>query len=368
MLGPLLDPVIAILGPDLGASWYFWKLPARDFVVMLIVWSFYLSHQFAIWGAIYWAQKNLKMYRTQPTHGLTRYNWATILINVVFIILHLIQTQIWFDGLAQDVPIWTSQGSVIVILVIILIIEHLRRGLFMGRKMGKPMTAQVSGFFRRNHPYIIAWALVYTFWFHPMTYDPQLLTGFFYMFLLFTQLSLAYTVVHLNRGWIVLLESFVGVHAFFVAVYNTIMSPATSPDMWPMFASGFAFMFVFTYMYIFRVRREYRWVVFAFYFAALAWIYLPAELGGYGRGLIYLMRLEFLWIPIILYLLAIVFAAIVYLYQKRRGKATEQGQHKRGVPSPSPAYYLLGSLGVNSYCQIGSTHKIFPRIILEHVF
>jgi len=80
------------------------------------------------------------------------------------------------------------------------------------------------------------------------------------------------------------------------------------------------------------------------------------------------MRLEFLWIPIILYLLAIVFAAIVYLYQKRRGKATEQGQHKRGVPSPSPAYYLLGSLGVNSYCQIGSTHKIFPRIILEHVF
>ena len=216
-VGPLLDSVLGTLLPDAGAAWYFWKLPTREFMTMFIVWSFYLAHQFAIWGAIYWAQKNLTHLRARPTSGLTRFNWAAILINLAFIFLHLIQTHIWFDGLAQDVPIWTSQGSVIVMLFIILIIENPNRGLFLGRKMGKPMTAQVSGFFRRNHGYIFSWAIIYTFWFHPMAYDPQLLSGFFYMFLLFTQISLAYTVVHVNKGWIVFLESFVGIHAFIVA-------------------------------------------------------------------------------------------------------------------------------------------------------
>jgi len=311
-VGPLLEPFLTSLGPDQGASWYYWKLPTREFMTMLIVWSFYLMHQFSIWGAIYWAQKNLVEYKTKPTTELTKYNWATLLINGVFIILHLVQTHIWFDGLAQDVPIFTSQGSVIIMLVLILIIENPRRGLFMGRKAGKPITAQVSGFFRRNHQYII-----YTFWFHPMAYDPQLVTGFFYMFLLFTQVSLAYTVVHINRGWVVLLESFVGVHAFFVAVYNWLN--LGSSDMWTMFTMGFAFMFVFTYIYTFKIRKEIRWVAIIAYIAALVWIYLPESLGGYfNRAPTDLFRMEFLWIPMILYLLAYVFAGVVYLILKRR--------------------------------------------------
>jgi hypothetical protein len=318
--GPLLEPFIStFIDADPGAEYYYWQLQTRDFMTMLIVWSFYLAHQFSIWAAIFWAQRNLTELKTKPTSGLTKYNWATLSINGFFIVLHLIQTHLWFDGLAQDVPIWTSQGSVIIMLVLILIIENPRRGLFMGRKAGKPITAQVSGFFRRNHQYVIAWALVYTFWFHPMTYDPQLVTGFFYMFLLFTQVSLAYTVVHVKRGWIVLLESFVGVHAFFVALFNTLMEPISSADMWPMFTMGFAFMFVFTYMYTFDWKREVRWVATIAYIGALFWIYLPGSLGGYpGRDPTYLFRMEFLWIPIVLYLLAYVFAGVVYIILKQR--------------------------------------------------
>jgi hypothetical protein len=311
-IGPLLDRFYP-LPPDQGADWYFWQLEIREFWTMFIVWSFYLAHQFALWGVIWWGRKNLNHLRTNPTTGLTRYNYAAIIINLFFIVLHLVQTHIWFDGLAQDVPIWTSQGSVIVMLAFILIIENPSRGLFLGRKLGKPMTARVSGFFRRNHSYIIAWAIVYTFWFHPMAYDPQLTTGFFYMFLLFTQISLAYTVVHFNKGWIVFLESLVGIHAFFVATF-TASQAATG--IWVMFTTGFAFMFVFTYMFAFKVRREIKWGVFAGYTAALVWIYLPSEFGGYGRALTNLLRLEFLWIPIILYLLAIVFAGLGYVYLK----------------------------------------------------
>ena len=320
IVGPFLDSVLGLLNEDTGAADYFWKLNDREVLTMVIVWIFYLAHQFSMWGAIYWAQKNLTRYRAQPTSGLTKYNWAAIAINLAFICLHLVQTHIWFDGLAQDVPIWTSQGSVIVMLVIILIIENPSRGVFLGRKMGRPMTARVSGFFRRNHPYIIAWAIVYTFWFHPMAYDPQLLTGFFYMFLLFTQISLAYTVVHINKGWIVFLESFVGIHAFVVA--TTTFSQAVT-GIWVMFSTGFAFMFVFTYMFAFKVRREVRWGVFLGYLAALIWIYMPSQFGGYGRDISRLFMLEPLWIPIILYLLAIVFSAITFGYLKIRRPKTD---------------------------------------------
>jgi len=239
---------------------------------------------------------------------------AALFVNVSFVFAHLVQTHLWFDGLAQDVPILTSQGSVIVMLVIILIIENQRRGLFLGRKAGKPFTAQVSAWFRSSHKYIVAWALVYTFWFHPMVADPQLLSGFFYMFLLFTQVSLAYTSIHLDRRWIILLESFVAIHAVIVAIFNTVFFD--SADMWPMFFSGFAFMFVFTYMYALKAPKLVYGAVTAIYAGFLAWLYLPKPI-GLGRSLSALMRLEMLWIPIVLYGLAALFAGLAYLKIRR---------------------------------------------------
>ena len=61
--------------------------------------------------------------------------------NLIFMFLHLVETHLLFDGLAQDVPIWTSQGSVILMLVFVLIIENRRRGLFLGKRVEKPFTA-----------------------------------------------------------------------------------------------------------------------------------------------------------------------------------------------------------------------------------
>jgi hypothetical protein len=148
-----------------------------------------------------------------------------------------------------------------------------------------------------------------------MASDPQLLSGFLYMFLLLTQLSLAYTPVHLDARWIVVLESYVAVHALVVAVYNTLQHG--SADMWPMFFSGFAFMFVFTQMYALGLSRAVRWLVTASYIGFLAWIYGPRPL-GLGRGLELLLRLEVLWIPIVLYGLAAVFALIAYIRVGRK--------------------------------------------------
>jgi hypothetical protein len=310
-LGPNLSRFLDILLPDQGATWYYWKLPERTQNSMLIVWALYLVHQIGSWGGIYWAQTNLK--GKLSSINLTRYNVFMLSWNTAFMILHLIETHLLFNGLAQDVPIWTSQGSVILMLVFVLIIENRRRGLFLGKRIDKPLNLQVTGFIRRTHMYIVAWALVYTFWFHPMAVDPQLLSGFIYMFFLFTQMSLAWTWVHLDARWIVFLESYVAIHALIVAVYNTIQHGSLS--MWPMFFGGFAFMFVFTYQFGLKLSKRLNISIIGAYLLFLFWLYAPTPF-GYGRGLEFLMRAEFLWIPIILYLLSLMFGGIVYLAQK----------------------------------------------------
>jgi len=311
ILGPNLQSFLGILLPDKGAAWYYWKLPVRDAQSMLMVWILYLAHQFSIWGTIYWAQNNLS--GRPPSRNLTRYNTAAFAINAIFTVLHLAETHLLFDGLAQDVPIWTSQGSVIIMLVAVLIIENRRRGFILGRRIGRPFTVGVTRFFRENHMYVFAWALVYTFWFHPMAVDPQLLSGFIYMFFLFTQMSLAWTWIHLEAKWIIFLESYVAIHALIVAIYNTLQHG--SPQMWPMFFAGFAFMFVFTYQYGLKTSRTLRMTITGIYLLFVSWLYLPGPLGQ-GRELAYLTRLEVLWIPIILYLLALVFGGGVYLTKR----------------------------------------------------
>lgn len=323
LTGPNLNHFLAILLPDQGSSWYFWKLPTRNFFAMVLVWIFYLVNQLLVWGLIFWAQKNLIEQKTNPTYDLTRYNIAIVAVMVFFIFLHLIQTHIWFDGLAQDVPIITSQGSVIIMLSILLVMLNPIRGLFTGHEAGKPFTSQVSGFFRHYHMYIISWAFIYTFWFHPMAYDPQLLSGFFYMFLLFTQMSLAYTRVHVDLRWVITLESFVAIHAVFVAVFNNQFFG--SADIWPMFFSGFAFMFVFTYMYALNLKQRTKIIVTVAYLAFIVWLYVPLPY-GFGRDPTFLFRLEFLWIPIVLYGLSALFAVLVFLGFKlkdRKGNKNE---------------------------------------------
>jgi hypothetical protein len=315
LLGPNLNHFVQTFLPFQGGFWYYWKLPTRNFWTMAIVWSFYLANQFLIWGAIYWAQKNLNKEKLNPTYQLTKYNLVVIAIMVPFILLHLIQTQIWFDALAQDTPILTSMGSVIILLSMVLIMQNPVSGIFLGKKAGKPYTSLVVNFFRHNHMYIFSWALIYTFWFHPMATDPQLISGFFYMFLLFTQMSLAYTRIHLDQRWIVTLQSWVAIHAVFVAFFNT--QYFGSADMWPMFFTGFAFMFIFTYMYALKLKKQVIWLITALYIVFLIWLYLPVPY-GFGRDSSFLFRLEFLWIPLILYGLSALFAFIVFLWVRRK--------------------------------------------------
>lgn len=282
----LLTPAIVSrfypLLPDRGASWYYWQLPAATTLTRITYWVGYALHQIVVWGLLIHARHASD--RTAASRGVGRFNWIVMGVNLAFVALHLVQTWLWYDGLAQDVPIWTSQGSVIVMLVLILFLEIPRRGLVWGKTFKAP--ARTYAFVQRWHGLYISWAIVYTFWFHPMDGNWGLLSGFIYMFLLFIQISMFRTPLHMNRAWIVLLEAGVIVHATLITVYK-------ANPIWPMFMVGFMVMFFLTQMHALSWARKWRWPILAAFVLGVAALYI------FVRGVEHLYEITF--IPVALY-------------------------------------------------------------------
>jgi hypothetical protein len=274
--------------PDTGPSWYFWKLPEQTVWGRITAWGFYFAHQLTSWGLIYYAQTRVKKYTT----GLHRVNILALGSNAFFIVLHLIQTHIWYDGLAQDVSIWSSQGSVIVLLIWVLLMENSRRGMFFGRRL--PIRQNIIRFARKYHGYFFSWAIIYTFWYHPTEPTSGHLIGFFYMFLLLLQGSLFFTRVHINRVWTMVQEGLVLIHGTLVAVMQ-------GQDFWPMFAFGFGGLFVITQMYGLGLKRWTRGLIIALYIGLVLLVY--SERGWANLN-------EIIRIPFIDYLGVVVMATL----------------------------------------------------------
>lgn len=233
LVGPHLPAVD--FAPDSGFSHYYWQLPNPSWLTRATAWGGYLSHQLVIWGLIYYAQSRALKY----TKALHPVNVVALAANLLFVSLHLGQTAIWYDGLAQDVSIWSAQGSVIVLLVLVLLMENQRRGLAFGlRAPGLKTAGEVT---RRYHGYFFSWAVIYTFWYHPMEDTFGHLLGTFYTLLIVLQGSLFYTRSHVARGWTVWLEVLVVVHGATVAWLSL--------QLWPMFLFGFLGVFVVTQMH-----------------------------------------------------------------------------------------------------------------------
>ncbi|WP_260477773.1 hypothetical protein [Nonomuraea sp. WAC 01424] len=312
LLGERLHDVVLL--PDQGASWYYWKLPEPTVWTRLSAWAGYAAHQIVFWWLIHYAQTRVRRYST----GLHPINVVALAVNAGFIALHTLQTHLFYDGLAQDVSIYSSQGSVILLLVVVLIMENRRRGLFLGRPA--PIKREIVDFARRYHGYLFSWAAVYTFWYHPAESTPGHLIGFFYMFLLLLQGSLFLTRAHTNRYWTVALELAVVVHGTLVAVMTS------GPDgLWPMFLFGFLGVFVITQMHGLGLSRAARWVLTGCYATALLTVY---ALRGDDAGTNEAVR-----IPAIEYLLVGVLALLAWgagrLWSLRAGAAAGRGTSTR---------------------------------------
>lgn len=273
--------------PDQGASWYYWKLPTKEFWPRLSAWAFYLVHQVCVWLLIYLAQ-----FKDRSKRNLRR--MQLIAVNVFFIALHIVQTHIWYDGLAQDVPVMSSQGSVIVMLVLIIIMDNKRRGIFFGKKLKG--FERPANFIRKYHGYFIAWAIVYTFWYHPTVVTNGHLVGFFYMNLLFLQMVMIYTPVHMNKYWMFALE--VG-----VLFHGTMVAIGQGNNMWPMFCFGFGTMAVVTQVYGLG-NKKLRLIIQGIYLLGVIIVF-----GGVTGHRVISDVHQVLWIPVIEY--GLVFAFLI---------------------------------------------------------
>ena len=305
LLGPRLDQ-IALL-PDEGASWYYWKLPEPTFWTRATAWGLYLAHQLSIWWLIFYSQTRVKKYSTR----LHAVNYWALAVNALFILFHVVQTHIWYDGLAQDVSIWSSQISLIILLVWVLLMENPRRGVFFGKKLS--FSKQVIHFARKYHGYFFAWATIYTFWYHPAVSTPGHLVGFLYMFLLLLQGSLFFTRIHLNKYWTFVQE-------FTVLVHGTIVAVLQGTGIWPMFAFGFGGIFVISQMHGLGLSKTARWLIGVGYILASLWVYS-------GRG--FDRYYEVISIPLIDYLAVFILAGLIGLGLRVYGLF--------GKPAQSPA-------------------------------
>jgi hypothetical protein len=226
--------------PDQGDFWYLWQLQEPTLLTRLSAWIPYVIHQVAIWFLIYQAQQ----VRPRYIFGLHIFNIWALAINAFFIALHIIQTKIFYDGLAQDVHEATAMMSVVIMLFMILIMENRRRGLFFGK--GISSMNRVGDTLRRYHGYYFSWAIIYTFWYHPVELTSGHIAGFAYMFLLLLQGSLFFTRYHTNRWWTMFLEVVFVVHGALVAAF--LMNPGDH-EFWSMFLFGGMAIFVITQLH-----------------------------------------------------------------------------------------------------------------------
>lgn len=290
---PLL-PQVEFL-EDTGFSFYLWQLPEPTAITRASAWLGYLAHQGAFWWLIYLAQRE----KTKYSKNLHRLNILALGMNAFFILLHLLQTMFWYDGLAQDVSIASSQASVILMLVMVLLMENQRRGLFFGKKikaLNKPASAV-----RTYHGYVFAWAAVYTFWYHPMENTFGHLLGFFYMFFILLQGSLFFTRIHVNKYWTFFQEFLVLVHGTLVALESSWRFEAN--PVWSMFFFGFATLVIVTQLWGLDLPRWANWTIIGAYLLLIVVTYS----GNWSA------TNEILRIPVVEYGLVFVLAGLIWL-------------------------------------------------------
>ena len=240
------------LEPDRGNMWYFWQLSEPTALTRLAAWVPFCLHWFAMWYLISIGRSERPSY----VFGLHRVNVLAIAVNVFFVLVHIAQTKWLYDGLAQDTHEATSQGSVVLMLFAILLMENRRRGLFFGKKL--KFMFEAGDTVKRYHGYYFSWAVIYTFWYHPIEITQGHVTGFAYMFLLFLQSSLFFTRYHTNRWWTMSLEFLFCAHGAIVA-YTILQKGQTGP--WSMFLFGGVTLFLITQMHGLGLSRRGKLII-----------------------------------------------------------------------------------------------------------
>ncbi|XP_050388334.1 uncharacterized protein LOC126807635 [Patella vulgata] len=333
-------------GPEATARWYYWKLPPNEVTVYtrLFVWICYVLHQVLIWIITFLAQYRQVLHGSNDKYTTTidKFNYIALALNVGFHLLHLLQTQITYDGTAQDTSIATSQASVIMLVIFILLMELKERGILFGwpvvyntdacsRKL-KPDYGPTN-LIRRYHGYAFSWAAIYTFWYHPMENTWGHVMGFALTWMIMLQGSLMYTVFHQNKYWRLFVEAFVVIHGTVVAVQTG--GPAMlGTSIWPMFTFGFSMVLVLTQIFLLsfwrRIHFVFRFLPFFIYIGVVVYMYswIPDK-----NGQTWVRMQEIIRIPLVYYLFLFYVWFLLFVFLKIESKMSndEVGNNEDGV-------------------------------------
>lgn len=297
--------------PDQGANWYYWQLPEVSQIARITGWTLFVAHLVTTLLLVSKVQKE------KSSDTFTFWQQLLLLSQAVFVVLHLLQTYFWYDSLVKDTPVWLSQVSVIIMLVLMLGILNQKRGLFFGKKI--PIPEFITQAFISFHGYFIIVATIFTFWYHPMEATIGHLIGFFYMFLLFGQIIFSNTKLHFARLWVFILELTVLIHGTAIAM-QSVTIPSVNPTkiLWPMFAFGFGAIVVITQIYYLQLPKLVNHLLTLTYVLLVVFIYSGAFLSIRNFSQLY----EISFIPFIEYALVFVFAGIAWLLYKLKFKFT----------------------------------------------
>jgi hypothetical protein len=288
------------IAPDKGDFWYYWQRSDATAWSRLSAWLPYCLHQGAIWYLIAAARRE----RPRYVRGLHRFNVLALGVNAFFMVLHVVQTRLFYDGLAQDVHEATSFGSVALMLFMILVMENQRRGMVFGRPL--PLMQTAGDALRRYHGFFFSWAIIYTFWYHPVELTGGHIAGFAYMSLLLLQSSLFFTRFHVNRVWTATLEFLWCVHGAIIAAF---ILQEGQMQFWSSFLFGGLAVFLITQLHGLGLTLRGKLLVAAPIVAAMTTFYAvyPEALSSLPKQ------------PMVLYGGAIVMAAVIFVLARLGG-------------------------------------------------
>ena len=134
-------------------------------------------------------------------------------LNVGMVLLKFVQSQLFYSGLASDVPEWTALGSVAVWILFAMVVQMPKRGLFFGWwkdfdfKCIGDRAAEITNsrnfipFVRKYHGYGVSFGTTYNFWYHPMEGSPGFVLGYLYQLCMILQSSFLFHPLHRNKFW-----------------------------------------------------------------------------------------------------------------------------------------------------------------------
>ena len=200
-LSSLLDRFNRIYSPNVDADCVI-KHP--NTLSHLFIWSLYISHQVFHWSMLYYAQNYLK----QSSRKIHPFHYWMAGMNLVFVLLHLIQTHVTYDGLVCSHLI--HDHSLLWILWFILalsihIVESDRRGFFLCYSFFH--SPKLVKFAKKTLWLLFSAVILFNFWNYPLDVNHnsglvvQVLELFFIAYS-----CLARTSFHENKYWLLWLE------------------------------------------------------------------------------------------------------------------------------------------------------------------